>query len=163
IACELVALARAADDTPLLLRAEVRRLMHALELGQLDVFGTPFDELMLLADSVGLPAHRWRPLIVNSLRALARGQFAESERLLGEVEELLALTDDPALRLSLDAHLAMRAVAMEDEAGIREAHATYVRIFALAPASHHTRAQLLGFVAVRLGDREGAAHELREL
>lgn len=163
VASELAELARAAGDAPLTLRAEVRRLMHALELGQLDVFGKPFDELMLLADSVGLPAHRWRPLIVNSMRALARGHFRESERLLDEVDEQLALTDDPALRFSLQAHSSMRAIAIEDEPGMHEARAAYVRVLAQTPPQNTVRAQLMGFVAVRLADRDAAARELDEL
>jgi hypothetical protein len=163
VAVELANLARAADDVPLLLRAEVRRLMHALELGELEAFGKPCDDLMQLADSVGLPAHRWRPLLVNSLRALARGQFRESERLLGEVEELLALTDDPALRFGLQAHIGIRTIALEDEAGMRHTRDIYARMFTEMPPQQHVRAQLMGFVAVRLRDREGAARELDEL
>jgi tetratricopeptide (TPR) repeat protein len=163
MASELFERARASDDVPLMLRAQVRRIMHRIELGKLEVFGKEIDDLLLLAESVGLPALMWRPLLVGSLRALAQGNFAESERLLGEVEELGKLTDDPALSFGLLAHTGMRATLVEDEAGIRASREAYAHMLPQTGPQPGIRAQLMAYVALRLGERAAAARELDEL
>ena len=163
LATELVERARESEDVPLMLRAQVRRIMHLIELGKLEVFGKELDELLLLAESAGLPAQMWRPLLVGSLRALAQGNFMESERLLGEVEELGGLTDDPALAFGLRAHNAMRVTALEDVAGMRAARDAYATLLPQTGPQLAVRAQLLAHLALRLGDGGAAAAELDEM
>jgi tetratricopeptide (TPR) repeat protein len=163
MAVELFERARACDDLPLMLRAAVRRVVHAVEIGRLEAFGAETDELLHLAESVGLPSLSWRPLVVGSMRALAQGNFRESERLLGEVEELGALTDDPALAFGLMTHMAARASAIEDPAGMQRAREGYVRTLQQTGPQPYVRAQLIGHVALRARDRAGAAAELDEL
>jgi tetratricopeptide (TPR) repeat protein len=163
LATELLEQARAAGDVPMMLRAQVRRIMHLIELGKLEALGQETDELLIHAQSVGLPVLMWRPLLLSSLRALAQGNFMESERLVGEIEELRALTDDPALSFGLQTHGAMRAIAIEDEAGMQAAREAYTRLLPQAGPQPYVRAQLVAHVALRLGDRAAVARELDEL
>ena len=108
-------------DRPRALTGYHRLVIDQLQAGHLDDFARDADELFALARELGHPHHQWRALLVQSMRALARGRFVESERFLVEVEHLAALTDDPALGDSLRAHRFMRLRAMHRDADVRTA------------------------------------------
>ena len=108
IAGELLALSLAAGDSARALRAYTRRIVGHLELGDFAAFDPDADRMLALARAIGHPSLVWRPLLIESMRALAHGNFEESERFVTEVEQMAVLFDDPALRLSLPAHKAYR-------------------------------------------------------
>ncbi|HWB78185.1 MAG TPA: hypothetical protein VG755_24640, partial [Nannocystaceae bacterium] len=112
LADELRELCEAAGDTTGLLRASARLVVDELTLGDLFAFDAHLDALVGLARSVGTPRLVWRPLLLASMRACMRGDIALSDRLTTEVEQLAALTDDPALAMSMPAHALTRAFAL---------------------------------------------------
>ncbi|HEU4581442.1 MAG TPA: AAA family ATPase [Polyangiaceae bacterium] len=109
---ELLARARARADLPRQLAALGRLAMDQAEYGEFTAWEGSVDRLLELASAVGTPRLRWRALLFGSMRAVAKGEVLESERLLSEVRELGELTDDPALVLSLSAHVALRAALL---------------------------------------------------
>jgi len=162
IAEECLALARARprpDPAPVL-RAYARVVVAAGETGDFEALDRALDSMLGLAAAVGHPRLTWRALLLGSMRAIARGRFDESERLIAEVQRLAQLTDDPALPATLGGHVYERAIALHldelrdgllaglDAAMDEVAQGAFMRPF--------LRAQLLA----RLGDREGAAHEM---
>jgi tetratricopeptide (TPR) repeat protein len=115
---ELLARALARADHGRALSALARLAMDQAEQGDFAQWHRSVDRLLELASQVGTPRQRWRPLLLGSMRAIAQGDVLESERLLLEVRELAALTDDPALALSLTAHAGQRTLLLhlDDEA-----------------------------------------------
>src|SRR5262249_4882640 len=108
VAGELLAIARAVDDRPRQLRAHARAAMDRAELGDLGRFGAHVDEMLSLSLAVGHPRHRWRALLMASRRAVAERRCADSERFTGAVEQTAAMVDEPALGVSLFAHVSER-------------------------------------------------------
>jgi tetratricopeptide (TPR) repeat protein len=106
---ELLARAAARSDLPRQLAALGRLAMDQAEYGEFAAWERSVDRLLDLARTVGTPRLRWQALLFGSMRALAKGDLLESERLVTEVRELDELSDDPALALSLGAHVALRA------------------------------------------------------
>jgi hypothetical protein len=88
----------------LALRAQMRLALDYLELGDLPVWTRTVENIRSLSSELGHPRHRCRPLLVESMACIARGDVLGSERALVEVRELSGLSDDPALTLVLDAH-----------------------------------------------------------
>ncbi|MEO8179053.1 MAG: AAA family ATPase [Deltaproteobacteria bacterium] len=109
---ELLARALARSDHGRALSALARLAMDQAEHGDFSEWDRSVDRLLELAAQIGTPRQRWRPLLLGSMRALAKGNVLESERLLLEVRELAALTDDPALALSLTAHAGQRTLLL---------------------------------------------------
>jgi hypothetical protein len=109
---ELLARALARSDAARSLVALARLAMDQASSGEFAAWDRSVDRLLELAAQAGDPRQRWRPLLHGSMRACAKGDVRESERLLVEVRELAALTDDPALALSLDAHAGQRAILL---------------------------------------------------
>src|SRR5262249_14029877 len=103
-------LALAENDVAAAIRAYSRIVMTDTQLGDFDAMDAHLDQMLRLADSVGHPRLTWRALLLGSMRAIARGRFDESERLLAEVTRLSQLTDDPALMMSLGAHFQARSI-----------------------------------------------------
>ena len=159
LAGELLSSSLAANDSPRALRAFSRLVVGHLELGDFAAFDADADRMMAHTRAVGHPSLTWRPLIVASMRALARGQFEDSERFVTEVEQSAALVDDPALSVSLQAHKMYRMFAIDDEGAIRAALATVApKLFAFAGDLGTLAIQTM--FALRLEDREGAAAAL---
>jgi hypothetical protein len=158
VAAELLSLSLAAGDAATALRAFVRQTAADVELGDLAAWDDGTDRMLALARMQGHPALTWRPLIAASARALAHGDFEESERLITEVEQAALLLDDPALQIMLQAHKSHRTFALDDEARIRAAQADlYPTALPMAGESAPT---IRATFAVRLGDRAAAAAEI---
>jgi hypothetical protein len=158
---ELLELSLAAGDSARALRAFTRVVVCHLELGDFAAFDSDVGRMFELARATGHPALSWRPLLVGSMRALARGNFDESERLVTEIEEIAALIDDPALAMSLLGHKVYRALALDDEHAIRSAQATMMpETVRMAGAFGPT---IRSMFALRLRDRAAAAAEIPAL
>lgn len=121
LARELLALATRRSDTAVTLRALARLVHDQGTLGEVHDYGSTLDRMLRMARGIGHPRLAWRPLLLGSMDALARGDFAESERSIAEVRALARLTDDPALTLSLAAHSFSAATATDREDAAREA------------------------------------------
>jgi hypothetical protein len=109
LSVELVERSLAAGDLPRAVRAYGRLATDHIELGDVEAFERDVESMLALSDRLGHPRHRWQSLLLASARATARGHFAESDRWVTEVKELVPLADDPGLALSLATHDAHRA------------------------------------------------------
>ncbi|HUS31450.1 MAG TPA: AAA family ATPase [Kofleriaceae bacterium] len=118
---EHLALARTHADAERQIRAYTRLLFNEGELGDFAMFDKLLDEMMLVATAAGHPRVTWRALLMSSMRAIATGQFAESERFISEVERAAQLIDDLGLSMSLSAHRHMRAVDLHRETTVQQA------------------------------------------
>jgi tetratricopeptide (TPR) repeat protein len=157
---ELLERALSLGDVEKALRARARLAMDLLERG--DFAGFDRHVLELTAASVGLPhpRYRWRALLLGSMRALMHGDFGDSERHLVELDRLAALTDDPALQMSLSAHRMMRARHLHDDAALIEAAPRVVALLDGIPVANVIGALMRGAIFARLEDREATAREL---
>lgn len=162
IACasELRERALRAGDLPKALTGSVSLALYHLEEGDFESFDRDVASLLVLSDELGHPRHRWRPLLLASARATMLGLFTESDRYVTEVEQLAALTDDPALGLALAVHQIMRAKNQRRSQELRAAIARF------DPKSHDVlNPELIGaFVratcAARIEDVETTGAEL---
>ena len=157
---ELLDRATRTGDVPKILRARARLAMDLLQKGRFAEFDTQADEMLRLSIEHGHPRYRWQPLLFASMRACMRGHFDESERHLVEIDQLAALTDDPALGLCLMAHRCQRArdTARPDE--LRRLAAGISESVASLPMGHLIAAILRGELFTWAGDRDAAAAEL---
>ncbi len=133
---ELRDLALEANDIPKALLGTIALAFHHLECAEFEAFDAAVAEALALADEARHPRHRWRPLLLASMRALMLGHFAESERWVAEVEGLAALVDDAAFAPAMALHdvRRRRISAAEDE--MREVLAraeSFVTTFVEAP------------------------------
>lgn len=161
VASELLSLSLQAGDSPRALRALVRRAISHVELGDIAAFDADVDHALLLARAIGHPAQTWRALIVGSMRAVAHGQFDESERLVTELEQMAVLVDDPALLTMLMAHKLYRLFALDDEAELRKVYRTIVP--QVSQTAGEYGASIRALFATRLREREAVALELPAL
>lgn len=104
VSAELVRRALAAGDLVNAARGYGRLAVAQAELGELAAFSDAVERVLALADELGAPRHRWRGLLLASMRALARGDAAASDRAVHEVREFEAVSDEPVLSLSLATH-----------------------------------------------------------
>jgi len=117
LSAELLMRALRVGDRPKALRAYARLAFDHLERGDFEAFDRHTEGMLALSEELGHPRHRWRALLIASARAVTLGYFAESDRYVTEAERLAALTDDPAIALSLVAHDVLRArTTRRDEA-----------------------------------------------
>jgi hypothetical protein len=128
-AAELCEGALAKDDLTKAIFGHVMLALYRIEASDFDAFGLTVEALLTLSDAVGHPRHRWRALLLASMRATMLGHFAEAERYVTEVTQLAALIDEPALAWTLGLHELFRARAeRRDEdvsarlAGLDERH-----------------------------------------
>jgi tetratricopeptide (TPR) repeat protein len=161
LAGELLAVSLERGDSARALRAYSRRVVGHLELGDFAAFDDDVERMLALARATGHPSLTWRPLLLGSMRELARGNFDESARLVTEVEELSRLIDDPALALSLRSHKANRTLAIDDERAIRDVLTN--EIPDLVRVAGPFGAAVRALFAVRLWDRAAAANEVPAL
>lgn len=159
LALELLSVSLATGDMARALRAFSRLVVARLELGDFAAFDADADRMMAYVREAGHPSLTWRPLIVASMRALARGEFEESERFVAEVEQAALLLDDPALTLMLRGHKAYRTFAIDDPDAVRAAVAIDVPAFCAIAGDLGTPA-IRAIFAVRMEDREAAAATL---
>ena len=80
-----------------------------------------------LSREPGHPRLIWRSLLLGSMRALARGEFALSERLVVEVEQLAGSVDEQSLEMCLAAQEWHASLASYRVEATREALTSLLR------------------------------------
>ena len=160
---EHLALARDRGDLERMLRAYTRVLFNEIELGHFDDFDAHLDEMLRIASAVGHPRLTWRPLLLASMRAVARGQVADSDRYLAEVDRAVQLTDDPVLAMSINAHKQQRALELGQEEAVQAGLAMLDRSVATLPARLFIMPLIRGLAAARFGDVEAGHRACEQL
>ena len=127
---EILTRATKAGDLPRVLRSYARLAMDHAFVGDFDAFSRDVDTSLRIASEMGHPRYGWRPLLLSSMRAIANGDFTESERALVEVSQLAALTDDPALTGSFHAHRFHRTLVLQREDELRAMVAELAQLLA---------------------------------
>lgn len=150
---ELLARALAAGDLPKAVRAQVLYAMDLAAQGELSRWVTAVDDALELSQRVGHPRHRWRPLLLDSMRALAFGDFRTSDRRIVEVQRLAALTDDPALAMSLNAHFATASRLLHRDDVLHELLPELSKTVGSARHGRYIEAALGCGIAAKLEDR----------
>jgi tetratricopeptide (TPR) repeat protein len=92
------------NDTSKAVQALARLTVLHCEAGDVGAWWSTTDRALDLSHDLDSPSQRWRPLLLASMRAVARGDVAESDQILVEVQQLASVSDDPGLILSLLAH-----------------------------------------------------------
>lgn len=101
---EVIALARRPRDRLRALRARLRLVFDHLELGDLAGFDEATREYVAALEEFPQPRHRWPVLLLQALRALLEGRFADDRRHAAEAEALAARAHDPNLGRALTVH-----------------------------------------------------------
>jgi hypothetical protein len=160
---ELLAMARATGDRPRELRALCRRAMDRAEQGDFTGFAADVEDLQRRSLELGHARFRWRPLLMASMHAITEGRVVDSERAVVEVQQMAAMIDDPALRLSLAAHMTERARILHLDDQLREGAAGVEESLEGIPGAGFVAATLRASMFARLEDREATAAELTRL
>jgi hypothetical protein len=105
LAEELLERALRAGDIAKAVRAQGLLALDQLTAGDFAAWDASVDRALELAAQLGEPRHRWRVLLMASMRAVMRGDVALSNGYIVEARALASVTDDPALALSLSAHV----------------------------------------------------------
>ena len=155
--------ALAVEDWPRALTAYTRLAMDSLEGGELQEFERMVLERASLSRELGHPRLIWRSLLLGSMQALARGDFALSERLLVEVEQIAGLVDEQSLEMCLVAHHWHASVASYRVEAADDALARLVRMLADIPFGQTIARLLTAFSAAWFGDRLAARRALDAL
>jgi tetratricopeptide (TPR) repeat protein len=100
----LAVLAERHGDPNSAARAYARLAISYLDGGDFAAWDEAVARSIELTDQVAVPRLRWRSLLLESMRALALGDLATSDRCVREAEQLGAVIDEPGLELSLVAH-----------------------------------------------------------
>ncbi len=158
---ELRDLASKLGDTEKILTGSARLILDLALQGEFSLFDADLDAALHLARSHGHPRLTWRPLLLDSMRALARGDTASSERCLVEVEQLSVGVDDPGLSVSLIAHQHHRARMAWDEKGIRSSLDGIHSALTGVPDAERLFALICGSAWGWMGDRKAAAQALQ--
>lgn len=93
-----------AEDLPQALRAHTALALYRIEGADFPAFERETDAMLALSREVGHPRDRWRALLLASMRALAKGDFLESDRHVTEAGQLAGLVDDAAFSLAFAMH-----------------------------------------------------------
>jgi tetratricopeptide (TPR) repeat protein len=160
---ELRALASARGDRARVLRARARLALDHAYVGDFAAFSHDVDESLRLAAEIGHPRFRWRPLFLASMRALMLGDFVESERAYVEVKELVPLTDDPAVPLSIAMHGLHRALLFQREDELRPLADDLSRLFSSVAYGETLVWFYRAIIAGRLEDAPAARRALDAL
>lgn len=153
--------AAAARDLPRLQRARARLAFERATLGDFDAYELHVADMLRDAELLGSAQARIRPLLMASLGAANRGNVAESDNLLTEAGQLVAMVDDPGLLLSYRAHSFSRAVLLHREQDMEDFLLNAQRNMMGVPAAEPTLAMLRGFARARCEQPELAAPDLR--
>jgi class 3 adenylate cyclase/tetratricopeptide (TPR) repeat protein len=84
IATEIVALAERVGDVGLAARGHESRLICLLEMGDAAAADRELEVQQQLAENLRQPSYRWSVLMLQAMRALFTGRFADAERLAGQ-------------------------------------------------------------------------------
>lgn len=159
---ELARRALAAGDLVNAARGYGRVAMARAELGDFGGFRDAVERVLALTEELGVPRHRWRGLLLASMRALAEGDVSASERALHEVRELEAVSDDPTLRLSLLAHTQGAAALLHRDEEIRRLTLP-LRLPRDLPGASFIETAIRAAAFARLEDRDATLAELARL
>lgn len=150
-----------AADFQRIQRARTRLAFERAELGNFEAFDLHVGEMLREAEGAGRAQARIRPLLMASLVSCSRGRLGESDGLLAEAQQLLSLTDDPALLLAYRAHLLSRALMLHRDAELTVFEATLPDLVLGVPSAELTLAALRSAVRARLDQIEPARADLR--
>ena len=159
---ELARRALAAGDLVNAARGCGRVAMARAELGDFGGFRDAVERVLALTEELGVPRHRWRGLMLASMRALAEGDVSASERALHEVRELEAVSDDPTLRLSLLAHTQAAAALLHRDEEIRRLTLP-LRLPRDLPGASFIETAIRAAAYARLEERDATLAELARL
>jgi tetratricopeptide (TPR) repeat protein len=157
LSAELLDLAGKTGDHAAALRAYFRLVLAEMQLGDFAAMDAHLDAMLGLAGAVGHPRLAWHALLLGSMRAIARGQFDESERFTDEAQRLSTLTDDPALVSTLGAHMLLRVFMLHRTEEAEQALATLDFTTAHLPIGPILRPVMRTLTWAWLGDNEKAA------
>lgn len=144
-------------------RAHARLALSHLEAGEFADWDAAVTRSIELAERLPAPRLRWRPLLLQSMRALARGDVATSDSCIREAEQLHAVSDDPALTLSLSAHRLASARQLHRDAELLAMAADVSRL-PTGVVARDTIASLVRAASfTRIEDKARASAELRGL
>jgi len=138
-----------ADDLPRALVAGEHLVLAAGRAGDFAALDQLLDATLQLAARAGHPRLTARTHLLASMRSVARGQFADSERSIGEVERAAQIVADPALTRAFGLHRHYRAIDLHRETTT-----------AKGVAELELGALERGVVAARFGDAGTAARSL---
>jgi tetratricopeptide (TPR) repeat protein len=155
--------ARACGDLPRELLAHARLAHDHLEEGDFVAFEADLVRLRALTTAAGHPRWRWRPLLLESMRAIAHGDFEGSERCLVEVRELASLTDAPALSMALPVHTFSRAMLFHRDDEVRMVLSQLPEVMQDVPSADLLMAGLRLGALARMEDVDGARRALDSL
>lgn len=158
---ELLTRATAARDVARIQRARARLSFDRATLGNFDAYELLVTEMLHTADAIGQPRAKIRPLLMASLLAANRGKLADSAALIAEAEQLLCLTDDAGLLLSLRAHRLSLAIMLHDDAALQALEPNLARLVVGVPDADLVLASLRGVVRARLERAEPAREDVR--
>jgi tetratricopeptide (TPR) repeat protein len=157
---DLLERASAARDFVRTQRARARLAFERAEQGGFDAFDLQVDEMLREATAAGRPHARIRPLLMASLSAANRGKTRESSSLITEAQQLLALTDDASLLLSLRAHTLSRACMLSLTDELERFEPALSQMVRGVPAAEFTLHALRSMVRRCLDRREAARDDL---
>jgi tetratricopeptide (TPR) repeat protein len=163
LAAELRDRASERGDVPRVLLAHARLAMDHAELGDFAALDADVRRLRDLSAEVGHPRWRWRPLLLESMRAILRGDFESSDRCLVEVQQQASLTDEPSLWTSLWAHAFHRALLFHRDDEVRSIIPRISESMTGVPEAALWAACIRGGALARLGDAAGAAAEMTRI
>ncbi|HEX2730956.1 MAG TPA: AAA family ATPase [Polyangiaceae bacterium] len=161
---ELSRLASARGDWATAARAQSRLAIDHLELGKVTEWDAAVTRAIEFAERVATPRQRWRALLLESMRALARGDVVTSDRCLHEARRLEPVADDPALKLALVAHSAAAARLLRRDPLRQEIDvdglppgvvdsSVFGAVFQAAALARHGQLEPARAVMVRAGER----------
>lgn len=142
-------------------RGRARLAFERATLGNFDAYDLHVSEMLHEADASGRAQAKIRPLLMASLGAANRGKLAESDGFVAEAEQLLSLTDDPSLLLSLRAHRLSRAMMLHLDPQLEVMEQTFVQLVQGVPEADIVLASLRGAMRARLERLEPARQDLR--
>jgi tetratricopeptide (TPR) repeat protein len=157
---ELLERAQGARDFTRTQRARSRLAFERAIQGNFDAFDLHVADNLREADAAGQAQARVRPLLMASLSAANRGRARESSGLIAEAQQLVALTDDPSLALSLRAHALSRAIMLHSDAELEQLEPQLAKLVSGVPGAALTLAVLRGALRARLERAEAARQDL---
>ena len=163
-ALELLRLSEATQHHARALQATLRLALEHASAGEFGAFSEDVDRALALSDALGrAPRYRWRPLLLVSMRAAARGEFDESERALVEVEQLGALCDDPSLKMTLASHRLLTLELQRRDAEVDALLPALEELMLDAPLGPSVLGLFRLNVSARKGDTAGARAALGKI
>lgn len=151
---ETLRLAEHAGDRPQAFRARLRLFMDYVELGDTLQADATLRALSELAEELRRPRHHWYVAMLQAMRALQSGRFADADRWEARALAAGAHRDDPVLTTSLDLyHFGKAILRYEDHLGVVP---PWPLVLSSVPLVNIYPALWQGFVLARAGRAEAA-------